>query len=119
MGQFWMKMWEQSWGVHPNVHARHMDFNTTYKELNDFWAKNYSKWVANFLKSPDFAKMNGEILDNNLETIRANQQFWTQYFSTMGIPTKENIDEIYQKLTDLDRKISQVSRSVKSKKSRK
>jgi hypothetical protein len=116
MGQFWMKMWEHSWDMHPSAHTRNTDFNATYKELSDFWAKNYSKWVANFMRSPEFAKMNGEILDSNLETIRANQEYWTQYFSTMGIPTKENIDEIYQKLTDLDRKISEVNRSLKSKK---
>ncbi len=118
MGRFWMDMWEKSGAMFPMIPDTHTGFDSKYRELNDLWTKNYSKMVMNFIRSPAFAEMNGNILNGNLEAIRANQEFTNQYLSTIGLPTKENIDGVYLKLHDLDRKISEISRALKSQKTR-
>jgi gas vesicle protein len=118
MSSFWMDMWGKSNYLFPAIPDTNYGFDTKYKELNDLWTKNYSKMVMNFIRSQTFAEMNGNILDSNLEAIRANQEFINQYLSTIGMPTKENIDEIYSKLHDLDKKVSEISRAVKSQKTR-
>lgn len=118
MNQFWLDMWEKSKDAFPSTAKGDMDFNTKINELNEFWTKNYSNFIMNVMRSPAFAKMDGNILDSNLEIKRLNDQFMNQYLSGLGLPTKENVDDIYQKLHEIDRKISEISRVVNSKKTR-
>ena len=116
MGQFWMEMWEKSNPMFPPILEGDVDLNSRYRELNELWTKNYSKMVMNILRSPAFSKMDGNILDSNLEMTRMNNQFMNQYLSAIGLPTKENLNDIYQKLHDMDRKLSEISRTINSKK---
>jgi hypothetical protein len=46
--------------------------------------------------------------------IHARDQLSKQYLSAMGLPTKENLDDIYKKLHELDRKISDIQRGLRS-----
>lgn len=115
MGQFWLEMWERSKDMYPTTPESDIDFNAKYKELSELYAKNYSKMVMNIMRSPAFAEMNGRILDSNLDIIRLNDQFMNQYLSSMGLPTKENLDDIRHKLHDIDRKLSEISRTLNSK----
>lgn len=116
MNQFWQVMLEQSQGMLSPNFGGNIDFNANYKEQNEFWTKKYSEMVMNMMRSSAFAKMNGNVLDGNLEIKRFNDQLISQYMSGMGLPTRENLNDIYQKLTDLDRKISEISRAINSKK---
>lgn len=114
--QFWMKMWEKSRPMFLPISEGNMDINARYSELNEFWTKNYSKMIMNILRSPAFSKMDGNILDSNLEMTRINNELINQYLSAMGVPTRENLNDIYKKLHDMDRKISEIYRAVDSKK---
>lgn len=116
MNQFWLNMWTRSNGMMPSFGPSDMNLNSNYKELTEFWTNAYSKMAKNMVNSPDFAKMDGSILEANLEAIKINDQLTNQYLSAMGLPTKSNLDDIYQKLHDMDRKISEISRAVNSKK---
>jgi hypothetical protein len=118
MNQFWLDMWEKSKDAFPSTAKGDIDFDAKVKELNEFWTKNYSKMVMDIMRSPAFAKMDGNILDSNLDLKRLNDQFMNQYLSGIGLPTKENIDDIYQKLHEIDRKISDISRVINSKKTK-
>ena len=71
--------------------------------------------VTNFIKSPEFAKMDGNILSSNLDMIKANDKLMNQSLNAMGLPTKENLNDIYLKLHDMDRKISEIAKAVNSK----
>ena len=115
MGQFWQEMWEKSRVMYPTTPESDIDFNARCKELNELWTKNYSKIVMDIIKSPAFADMNGRILDSNLEIRRLNDQFMSQYLGAMGLPTKESMNDIYLKLHDMDRKLSEISRALSQK----
>jgi hypothetical protein len=115
MNQFWLDVWQNSKGLFQPVPENDMNFSARYKELNDLWTKAYSKMVMNIIKSPEFAEMDGNILNTNLDMIKANDQLMNQYLNAMGLPTKESISDIYLKLHDLDRKISEIARAVNSK----
>jgi hypothetical protein len=116
LNQYWLNMWIRSKDMLPPFGQSDMNLNSNYKEFSELWTNAYSKMVKNMINSPDFAKMDGNILDANLEAIRINDQLTKQYLSAMGLPTKDNLDDIYQKLHDMDRKISEISRAVNSKK---
>ncbi|UCG68496.1 MAG: hypothetical protein JSV09_11880 [Thermoplasmata archaeon] len=115
LGHLWLKMWEKSKDMYPTSPDVGFDYNTRLKELNELWIDSYSKMVMDVIRSPSFAKMNGNILDTNLEAIKLNDQLTKQYLTSLGMPTKESLDEIYQKLHDMDRKLAGISRSVNSK----
>ena len=115
VNQFWLEMWEKSKDMVPSRPTGDMDLNANFKELNDVFTKNYSKMIMNLVRSPDFAKMDGNILNGNLDIKRINDQFMGQYLSAMGMPTKENLNDIYLKLHDIDKKISEISRVINSK----
>ncbi|UCE73921.1 MAG: hypothetical protein JSV56_13015 [Methanomassiliicoccales archaeon] len=115
MNQFWLDMWLKSKDMFPPIRENDVGYYQKYREMNEFWTKAYSKMVMNLLKSPDFAEMDGNILNSNLEMIQANNRFMSQYLAAMGLPTKENLNDIYLKLHDMDRKISEISRAVNSK----
>ncbi|UCE37932.1 MAG: hypothetical protein JSW00_01430 [Thermoplasmata archaeon] len=114
--QFWQNMWGRSNDIIPPFNYSDMNLNTNYKELSEFWTNTYSKMVKNVINSPDFAKMDGNILKANLEALKITDELINQYLSAMGLPTKNNLDDIYQKLHDMDRKISEISRAINSKK---
>ncbi len=118
MNQFWLDMWEKTRDVLPSTGEGDKSLDLRVKELNDLWTKNYSRMIIDIMRSPAFAKMNGNILDSNLEIKRLNDQFKNQYLSSLGLPTKENLDDIYRKLHDIDRKISEIYRALNSNKTK-
>ena len=96
-----------------------MDFGKQYKEFFDLWSNAYSKTMMDTIRSPEFAETNGNILNSNLDMIHARDQLSKQYLSAMGLPTKENLDDIYNKLHELDKKISDIHRILSSQKTAK
>jgi len=116
MGQFWQNMWVRSKDMVPPLKEGGIDLSKNFKELNELWADAYSKMVKNMINSPEFAKMDGNILNANLEVIKVNNQMMNQVLSAMGLPTKNNLEDIYKKLHDLDRKISEMARTLNVKK---
>ena len=118
INRFWMNMWEKSQNMYsPLKMNNHSDVSQHLKDLHDLWMGTYNNMVMDFVKSPQFAQMNGNILDTNLDIKSQNQEIVNQYLESMGFPTKENIDEIYLKLHDMDRKLSKISRDVKTRRS--
>lgn len=120
VNQFWMDMWGKSQNMYSpfNMNGQ-KDVSQHIKDLHDLWTGAYNKMVMEFVKSPQFAQMNGNILDTNLDIKSQNQELVNQYLEAMGFPTKDNIDEIYLKLHEMDRKLSKISRDVKSRQSTK
>jgi hypothetical protein len=116
MNQFWQNMWIRTKDLPLPLSQGEMNLNADYKELFELWTNAYSKMVKNVINSPDFAKMDGNILEANLEAIKINNEHANKYLSAVGLPTKDNLDDIYQKLHDMDRKISEISRAISSKK---
>lgn len=115
MGKFWLEMWERSKDILSS--SGEEDYAAKLRELNELWTRTYSNMVMNFLRSQEFAEMNGTVLDRNLEMMRLNEGFMNQYLSAAGLPTKEGINDIYRKLHEIDRKVSKLSRAVRTSKS--
>jgi len=114
IGDFWRSIMEKSMKMNPPIPDDKMDFGKQYRELFDLWSSAYSKTMMDTLRSSQFAETNGNILNSNLDMIRARDQLSKQYLSAMGLPTKENLDDIYKKLHELDRKISEIQRGLRS-----
>jgi hypothetical protein len=114
MGQFWMNMWARSRDMMPPMKDAGSDPGANLKELSELWTEAYSKMAKNMINSPDFAKMDGNILNANLEAIKANNHMMNQTLGAMGLPTKNNLEDIYKKLHDMDRKISEIARTLNS-----
>jgi hypothetical protein len=119
MGDFWRSIMEKSMTMSPPIMDDKMDFGKQYKELFDIWSNAYSKTMRDTLRSSEFAETNGNILNSNLDMIRARDQLSKQYLSAMGLPTKENLDDIYKKLHELDKKVSDIHRILRSQKTAK
>jgi hypothetical protein len=115
---FWMDMFRRSQSAFSMPEASQWDYQKQYKEFNELWTEAYSKMMKNVLRSSEFAQMNGNILDANLNLKQQNDEMVNSYLDAVGIPTKENLDDIHYKLHELDRKISEISRAVKSQRSK-
>jgi hypothetical protein len=114
MGKFWMNIWARSKDMMPPMKNGGTDPSANLKEISELWTEAYSKMAKNTINSPDFAKMDGKILNSNLEAIKANNLMMNQYLCAMGLPTKDNLRDIYKKLHDMDRKISEMARTLNS-----
>jgi hypothetical protein len=114
MDRLWQDIWEQSTEMFTHQPKTGHDFSSWNEKWQEIWLNAYSKWAMNTIRTPEFAKMDGQTLNANLDMKKYNDQFVNNYLSVMGIPTKENMDEVYLKLYDLDRKISKIARSVNS-----
>lgn len=114
MDKLWQDIWEQSTEMFTHQPGKGHDFTSWNEKWQEIWINAYSKWAMNTIRTPEFAKMDGQTLNANLDMKKYNDQFINNYLSVMGIPTKENMDEVYLKLYDLDRKISKIARSVNS-----
>lgn len=112
LNSFYRKMWEHTISGFQPTAPQDKDFQKWTEELQDVWMKAYSKSVMDVVRSPAFADFNGKTLDTNLEMKQSSDRFMNWYLTSMGVPTKENIDEIYQKLHDLDKKISEIARNL-------
>lgn len=117
--QFFLDMWEKSQNMYPPTYTNQADVGKHIKDLTDLWTNAYNKMVMEFIKSSTFAQLNGNMLDSNLNLISQNDEMVNQYLKTLGFPTKDNIDELYLKLHEMDRKLSKISRDIKTRKSSK
>jgi hypothetical protein len=118
IAQFWMGMLKEPQNTFSMSNTSGWDYQKQFKDFNELWTDAYSKMMKNVLRSSEFAQMNGNILDANLELKRQNNEMVNRYLEAMGMPTKENLDDIHYKLHELDRKISEISRTVKSQRSK-
>lgn len=112
VSSFFKKMWEHSMSSFQPSTSPDKDFQKWSKEWQDLWMKAYSKSAMDVVRSPAFADFDGHTLDTNLEMKQASDKFMNWYLSSMGAPNKENLDEIYQKLHDLDKKVSEIARNL-------
>jgi hypothetical protein len=113
MNAFWQNLWQQSEDVLSSKEGK-VDYAEKYKELNELWTKSYSKMMTDILRSQAFAELNSMMMDRNLEFRQLNEKAMNQYLSSMGLPTREGLDDIYKKLHELDRKISDISRKLRT-----
>jgi hypothetical protein len=111
MGKVWSDTWEKSKHLFVSPDGKSFD-STTLQEMSDQWTNAYSKALQDIMNSDAFANLNGSLLERNLEFKRLNHAFTNQYMASVGLPTREGMDEIYKKLHELDRKISEISRSL-------
>ena len=119
ISQFWLDMWDKSQNMYPPTLDNQKDITQHLKDLNELWTSAYNKMVMEFVKSSTFAQLNGNILDTNMNLKQQNNELVNKYLETMGFPTKENINEIYLKLHEMDRKLAKISREVKTRQSSK
>lgn len=112
INSFYRKMWEHSMSGFQPTTSPDKDFQKWSKEWQDIWVKAYSKSVMDVVRSPAFADFDRQTLDTNLEMKQSSDRFMNWYLTSMGVPNKENLDEIYQKLHDLDKKISEIARNL-------
>jgi hypothetical protein len=110
INSFFKRMWEHSVSSIQPTASPDENFRKLSEEWQDLWMKAYSKSVMDIVRSPAFADFNGHTLDTNLEMKQTSDRFANWYLSTMGVPTQQNVDEIHQKLHDLDRKMSDITR---------
>ena len=112
LNSLYRKIWEHTMsGFQPNI-SSDKDFQKWSKEWHDIWMKAYSKSVMDVVRSPTFADLDGQTLDTNLDMKQASDRFMNWYLTSLGVPNKENMDEIYLKLHDLDKKISEIARNL-------
>jgi hypothetical protein len=107
--------WEEFMSNLPSMSAtmgNMSDPQGAYKELSKNWMSNYTKYMVNLMATKGVASMDGDLLGKNLESMQKGQEFLKDYFNIMGIPTKDNMDEIYQRLYKIDRKMREMSRAI-------
>lgn len=114
ISQFWLDMWDKSQNMYMPTGDSQKDVTQHLRDLNELWTRAYNKMVMEFIKSSSFAQLNGDILDTNLNLKQQNDEIVNRYLEAMGFPTKENINEIYLKLHEVDRKLAKISREMKN-----
>ena len=119
MNSRWFETWMRSWELMSPLQAGDPgDLMSRYKELNDLWTKTYSKALSDLMKGHPYAEFTGSLVERNSEWRTAFEKALNQYLGSMGMPTKESVDDIYQKLHEIDRKLSELGRKYESSKCR-
>lgn len=102
------KMWEDAAKMMPpTVDLKKM------QEAQVQWFENYSNVLKEFLNSEGFGKALSINLNAMLDARRKFMETNDQIAATLGLPTREEMDELTRKVTELWREVYVVSKGVK------
>ena len=84
------------------------------KRAYNAWVEELEKRFDILLKDEEFTTKLGSFVSSYLEVKRRSDGILERYCSRMNIPTKSEINGMYKKLHDLEKKVDKLSRSGKS-----
>ena len=84
------------------------------KRAYNAWVEELEKRFDILLKDEEFTTQLGSFVSSYLEVKRTSDGILERYCSKMNIPTKSEINGMYKKLHDLEKKVDKLSRSGKS-----
>ncbi|UCD92571.1 MAG: hypothetical protein JSV43_01185 [Methanobacteriota archaeon] len=82
------------------------------KEIYLICAKSYSEMFKEAMTMPSILKQNAKALDAFLDWKIASDDMSRETLSNMGLPSKDDMDEIAEKLYYLDKKMDGISRDL-------
>ena len=84
------------------------------KRAYNAWVEELEKRFDILLKDEEFTTQLGSFVSSYLEVKRTSDGILERYCSKMNIPTKSEINGMYKKLHDLEKKVDKLSRNGKS-----
>jgi hypothetical protein len=84
------------------------------KRAYNAWVEELEKRFDILLRDEEFTTKLGSFVSSYLEVKRKSDSILERYCSKMNIPTKSEINGVYKKLHDLEKKVDKLSRSAKS-----
>lgn len=84
------------------------------KRAYNAWVEELERRFDILLRDEEFTAKLGSFVSSYLEVKRRSDGILERYCSRMNIPTKSEINGVYKKLHDLEKKVDKLSRSGKS-----
>jgi regulator of replication initiation timing len=82
------------------------------KELYDRWSNAYADMMKDFMQTPAFKSWLGSTLNQNLELRKQMQEAMQENLRTLGVPTKVDMDSVYDSVHDLSLRINDLSATI-------
>jgi len=79
----------------------------------DLWSSSFSKMTKDMMGSPGFLKFMGTTLNKAMDQQQAMSKAMEERLSTMRIPTKSDIEDIYQGLHELENRLDRQENLLK------
>ena len=83
------------------------------------WAKSYSEMLKEMMTTSVFMAETGTALNSFLDAKIASDKFRDTLMRNMGIPTREDIEEVNRSLYNLNKKLDQLSKELRALKGKK
>lgn len=85
----------------------------SYEGLYDLWINAYAKLFTEAMNTPLFAATIGQYLDTMLEIKKGLNHSTGKTLKALGLPTRGDLDEIYERLIAIDRRLQELTKQVK------
>lgn len=82
-------------------------------EIYDLWVNTYAKMFTEAMNTPLFAATVGQYLDSVLELKKGLDHATGKTMKALGLPTRSDLDEIYQRLVSLERKLHELAKQIR------
>lgn len=84
-----------------------------YEALYDLWVNTYAKMFNEIMSTPLFAATVGQYLDSMLDLKQGLNHTTGKTLKALGLPTRSDLDEIYQRLISLERGLHELTKQIK------
>jgi hypothetical protein len=73
-------------------------------EFRDIWLKSANEAFKQVMGTSAFAAANGQLVESMMEMQQETEELSQDAIAQMGFPTKENMDEVAERLVELERR---------------
>jgi hypothetical protein len=85
-----------------------------FEEIHNYWVETTTKMFEEVLNSPAYGNLLAQSINSSMDTRKMLQNMFTQNLKTLGIPTKNDLEEIREGLNDINTQISEIRQDIKA-----
>jgi hypothetical protein len=84
-----------------------------YEEMYNYWAETSSKMLDEIMRSPAYGNLLAQSINSSMDSRQKIENFWVQNLRSLGIPTKNDLEEIREELKVMTLKLDEVDQAIK------
>ena len=113
VAKYWAKIFEAIWLSASDIQS-HEDPVKRQEELRRFILVSYNDMMKQVLMTKSFAAKSGKSVKNMLEGTKAWNNVMEETLKALRMPTRGDIDELHESLYDLNKRVDELTKSLRA-----
>jgi hypothetical protein len=86
-----------------------------FEEMHNYWTKISTKMLDEVMRSPAYGNLLAQSIQSSMDSQKMIENYWIKNFQTLGLPTKNELEEVREELQELNSRLDNIYELLKKK----